>query len=357
MTVLLQAARYAGAGARVRALFARFIPSDEWTAILEAPDISTVLSWLRQSWYVEQLREAGNDTLDILQIERSLRSHWVWAARLPFYFLQGAGRQLLEWYWRRQELNNLKTVVRAIHHHTPPEQFLPALIPLGVTNELNWHLLLESNSIPELVERIRATWYGEVLTQALDSYRRQQSVFVLEVALDLAYHRRLRDLMSALRGEDRKDAEQFVGLWLDTQNLLWAYRYRIYMQLSPEEILNYTLHRNLRVSGSVIREIASGAPLLETVHQLWNGQVPNLETLRGLPEREAVPRLELLLWRMLVHRATKRRQSSGLTLGLVLAYEVLLESEVRDLISVLEGKMFGWTSAQIRPYLTSSRSD
>ncbi|MEZ4867056.1 MAG: V-type ATPase subunit [Caldilineaceae bacterium] len=277
--------------------------------------------------------------------------HWVWAARRPFYLLQGASRELLEWYWRREELNNLKTLLRALHLQSPSEQFLPALIPLEGATELPWHALAAAPSVAELVERLRATWYGKVLQPVLEQYRRRQSVFVLEVALDLAYYRRLRGLVTQLHGRDRQEADQALSFWIDAQNLLWAYRYRLYAQLSPEEILNYTLQRNLRVNAKVVRAIALGAPLLETVQRVWPNQLPDLESLATVPERDALPRLELILWRHLYHWAKQTRATAALHLGAVLAYEILLESEVRDLVTLVEGKVFHRTGDQLRPYL------
>lgn len=41
----------------------------------------------------------------------------------------------------------------------------------------------------------------------------------------------------------------------------------------------------------------------------------------------------------------------SLHLGIVLAYVVLQETEVKDLVSVLEGIVAGWSLEQIRPYL------
>lgn len=353
--MLWEAARYAGASARVHALFARLLPAPLWAELLDAPDLDGVFMLLHQSWYGQGLTTLTGVHPDGIQLERVLSRHWVWAARRPFYLLQGANRELLEWYWRRQELNNLKTILRALHFQAPPAQFQPALIPLDSAPELPWIALAAVNAIPELVERLRTTWYGKVLQPALEEYRRQQSVFVLEVALDLAYYRRLRDLAAQLHGRDRREADQYIGFWIDAQNLLWAYRYRLYAHLSPEEILNYTLQRNVRVNAEVVRAIALGAPLLAIVQRVWGGQIEDLEALAGLAEREALPRLELLLWRHLYTRAMKTQASAALHLGAVLAYEVLLESEVRDLVTIIEGKVFQWSGAQLQPYLIARR--
>ena len=191
--------------------------------------------------------------------------------------LQGGPRALVEWFWRRFEVNNLKTILRAVHHQTPPSQVQAAIIPLGPRAMAPWPSLVAASSIPALVEELSGTWYGRVLRHALDQSTRQQSIFPLEVALDLAYYGELLAHVDRLHGTDHADAAMFLGAWVDSQNLLWAYRFRLNADLSPEEILNYTLQRHLRVNAEVVRAIALGAPLLATVEKLWPGRLPGVE--------------------------------------------------------------------------------
>ena len=229
------------------------------------------------------------------------------------------------------------------------------LIPLGSSSRLPWNALIGANSVISVVNLLRQSAYGLVLDHALERYRREGVLFVLEVALDLSYNQHLLKLIAQLRGRDRRAAARFLGAWVDAQNLLWAYRYRIYADFSPEEILNYTLQRGLRVNADVVRAIALGAPLLTVVSQIWGDSLPGLEPLKGLPDRQALPRLELILQRHLWQEARQARGGYPLGLATVLAYEILLESEVRDLVALTEGKAVGWKAEQIRPYLIGER--
>ena len=291
----------------------------------------------------------------VAQLERALWNHLASASRLPLRLMQGASRELLDWYWRRFEVNNLKIVLRAVQHSTPIGSLRDVLIPLGASSTLPWDALIAADSVVAVVNLVRQSVYGLALDHASERYRREGVLFVLEVALDLSYNQRLLTLIARLRARDRQEATRFIGAWVDAQNLLWAYRYRIYANFSPEEILNYTLHSRLRVNADVVRAIALGAPLLDVVSQIWGETLPGLDTLEGLPDRQALPRLELILQRHLWLEARLARGGYPLSLATVLAYEILLESEVRDLIALAEGKTVGWTAEQIRPYLIGER--
>lgn len=355
MAALFGAPRYSGANARVHALQAYLIPDHQWAELIDAPDLFSLVMQLQDTWYGPALPRLGTAGPSLFQIEHALTDHVVAMSRRPLSLLQGAPRQLLDWFWRRFEVRNLKTVIRGVHHQSAPVQLQGALVGLGPASTLDWPGLTNAGSVPALIDRLDGTWYGRALRPALGQYRRQRSVFPLEVALDLAHATEVLGQIGRLHGADHTDARDFLGEWLDAQNLLWAFRYRIYARLSPEEILNYTLQRNLRVNADVVRVIALGAPVLDLVQELWHGRLAGLATLAGATEQEMLPRLELIFQRHLYAKAQRARLTGGLRLAALLAYEFLLEAELRDLVAVVEGKSFAWPSGQIRPYLIGER--
>ena len=356
MTMLLDAPRYAAVNAQVRSLFARLIDPLTWASILAAPDLPTLQSLLLTTWYADTLTvTALLERGEAADLERALRQHLVQATRTPLGLMRGAAYEALDWYWRRFEVDNLKTVLRAVHYQAPPGVLARSLIPLGRASTLPWPAIIAADSVLAVVDRLRGTLYGRSLAQALPQYRREQSLFALEVALDLAYYQRLLDDLNKLHGRDRAEATRFLGTWVDYHNLLWAYRYRIFAQFSPEEILNYTLHRGLRVDAEVVRAIAVGAPLATIAQAIWGRAMPQLDLLRDQPERQALAQLETIFLRLLYTQAQQARGGYPLHLGVVLAYLVLVECEVRDLISIVEGKAYGWSVERIRPYLIGER--
>src|SRR5438046_504689 len=78
-------------------------------------------------------------------------------------------------------------------------------------------------------------------------YSAEQSLFPLEVALDLSYWRHLWAEARKLTGQDQEQGVKIIGALLDMNNLMWAIRYRVYHKLSEEELINYTLPFGYRV--------------------------------------------------------------------------------------------------------------
>lgn len=355
MLTIFDPARYAAVNARIRAGVANLVPPAVWTALLGATDLSDLVYWLDGTAYRDVLAQHTEEALDLQRIERALWQYLVQTYRTPLLFLHGSPGALVDWLWRRFEIDNLKTVLRTVERDVPSARIRASLIPLGPASDLPWNNLADARSVSAAVDRLGGTWYGRVLDEALERYRREGLLFVLEVALDLAYYRRLLRLLDDLSGRDRKEAGRFVGTMVESQNLLWAYRYRIYFQLSPEEILNYTLHRRLQVDAAVVREIATGAPLADVITAVWGMRLPDVERFADVPEDEALPELEIAFWRYRHDLARAALRGYPLHLGVVLAYLVLLESEVRDLIVLVEGKAAGWSPERIEPYFIAMR--
>jgi V/A-type H+-transporting ATPase subunit C len=351
MVSTLDPARYAAANARVHARLDLLLSPVTWQELLSVPDLSELFRILTGTVYGQVLGSISVEQLEADRIERALWQYLARAYRAPIRFAPSGPQKLIDWLWRRFELDNLKMVLRGVQRGRPAQHIRERLVPLGPASELPWDNLVEAPSVSAIVEHLEGTFYGRVLDPALDRYLREELLFVLEVVLDRSYYRRLLDMSEDLWGRDKREARLFVGTIVDCENVLWAFRYRIYYNLGPEEILNYTLRRGVRVDLEVIRSIALGAGILETVEQVWDEELPGLDRLVGSTEQEALDELELIFQRYQYDLARQAFGGYPLHLGTILAYEILIETEVHDLVSIIEGKAADWSPDQIRPYL------
>ncbi len=355
MLAILDPLRYAAANANVRGRMARLLPATTWQTLLTATDLNGLVTILNRHGYQTVLANLGTGEIAAAPVEKALWGHLVREMQAPLKLLPGKPQKLLGWLWRRFEVDNLKTILRSVDAGVAPDQIRAALIGLGPASGLPWNRLTESTSVSDIIEQLRGSFHGAFYARALDQaterYRQARDLFAFEVSLDLAYHRRLLRLLDDLSGRDKGEAQKLVGSRIDSQNLLWAFRYRVYFDLSPEEILNYTLQRRLRVDAEIVREIATGGAIGQMVQRLWSADLPGLERVTELPPEEALPRLQLSFQRHYYQVAQATRQGYPLHLGTMLAYLILLESDVRDLITIIEGQASGRSPDHIQSFL------
>jgi V/A-type H+/Na+-transporting ATPase subunit C len=180
-------------------------------------------------------------------------------------------------------------------------------------------------------------------------YNAEQNLFPLEVALDLNYWRKLWSQVSRLSGLDRTMALRVIGSLIDMNNLMWAIRYRVYHQLSEEELINYTLPFGYRVHDEDIRSIAAGADIAQVVQRIYP-DLRDVDTLLQNP-REGLPKLELILQRHLMDACRAAFSGDPFQIGVPLAYLILSQLEIQDLTVLIEAKSANLPVDEFRPYL------
>ena len=65
---------------------------------------------------------------------------------------------------------------------------------------------------------------------------------------------------------------------------MWAIRYRVYHQLSEEELINYTLPFGYHVRDADIRAIAAGDDIAQVVKRIYPDLTNVAELLRRAPQ-------------------------------------------------------------------------
>jgi V/A-type H+-transporting ATPase subunit C len=348
---------YAGISARVRAKYADLLAPQDLLRLEEAPDFISLFSTLKSTAYgpfLEGLKDKEiNPRRTITQIKRKLADSYYSVTQMSPENTRPLIRQLFRYY----EVGNLKALLRAlvtVPSWNPEEMSLwdrvrEVLFPMGAASVLPAQAMVESGSVGAAVDLLRGSPYEEALSFAMKRYSAEQNLFPLEVALDLSYWRRLWAEARKLSGQDREQGTRIIGSLLDMNNLMWAIRYKVYHKLSEEEIINYTLPFGYRVQDSDIRAIAAGADIASVINRIYPG-IPDVNALLESPQ-SGLPRLEVLFRRQLMQQCLAAFVGNPFHIGIPLAFLVLSDMEVQDLIVLIEAKSSGKADEEYRPFL------
>jgi V/A-type H+-transporting ATPase subunit C len=353
--------RYAASYAKVHARMGRLISKADWADLLHAANLHEFVQQLRLTHYhdaISQLMSVpGRTEYDIGHLERLLRAKYARESYGLLTFLSGPAREVYIWQWKHFEVENLKTVFRAVKQEVESSRVKESLVPLDDLSKIDWDELSKSSSVQEVVDLLDGSFFGRALQPAMNQYLKQDSLLILETRIDLSYFEHFRTLIETLHGDDRQQAERFLGFYIDSQIILWAYRFRIYYHLSPEEILNYSLQNGIRVTPEILQEIASGADIPVILDKVWGRNLPGLENLTSMSEKEALSSMEHLFSTYLYQQALDVQQGYAMNFGILLGFDTLLNDEVRDLITVAEGKVNHLPLSQITPFLIGDRDE
>jgi V/A-type H+-transporting ATPase subunit C len=326
---------YAVVHARVRARYARLLSRDLWRELYDAPDLETLLDILGGTAYGIHL-QIGDHELTARRTVYQLKGHLADAYLRILSWVPDPGRQLFIQLWRLFEVDNLKALLRGIERGASWRQVRFTLFPTEENTVLPAEEMFGAGGVPQAVELLHDTTYYASLMHALTRYRAEQSIFPLEVALDLEYYRHLWRHVNDLTGLDHSHALRLVGSMIDVNNLMWAIRYRVYHHLSEEEIINYTLPFGHRVHDRDIRAIAAGASISNIVRELY----PEIENTQALLEtpRAGLGELERQLQRHIMRECHSTFIGYPFHIGIPVAYVLLSEQEIHDLTVLVEAK-------------------
>ena len=340
---------YASVHARVRAMYATMLDAASWQRLCEAATLSALLQVLKGTVYGPYLEAVGDQNLTSRRAVYQLRRHLADAFSSVIHAVPGGARPLVTQLYRLYEVDNLKALLRGVTSGASWDQIRYVLFPLGAFTVLPAQEMAEASDVPSAIERLRGTPYYGTLAHAMERYHAERSLFPLEVALDLDYWREMWHDIHGLAPRDRAQAKRLVGSLIDTSNLMWAIRYRVYHHLAEEEIINYTLPFGYRVQDRDIRAIAAGAEIAPIVNQIY----PELhESALQLDEpHSGLPELERHLQQRVAKACRTAFVGYPFHIGIPLAYLLLTALEVQDLTVLVEAKALGLSAERYRSHL------
>ena len=350
---------YAAISSRVRAMYAYLLTPQDMARLIEAPDFASLFNALKSTAYGPYLEGLKDKEIVPRRVTSQIKRKLADSYNSVIQMSPVETRPLIKQLFRYFEIGNLKAVLRGIvtvsgwtTEGALWDRVRDVLFPLGPASSLPAQAMVESGSIASAVDLLEGTPYEDALSFAMKRYSTEQNLFPLEVALDLSYWRRLWAEAKKLTGQDREHGVKIVGALVDMNNLMWAIRYRVYHKLSEEEVINYTLPFGYRVKDSDLRAIAAGADPATVIARIY----PGLTGVGALLEdpRSGLSKLEVLLKRQLMNQCLAAFVGSPFHIGIPLAFLVMSDLEVQDLIVLTEAKSSNLPEDEYRPFLLKS---
>lgn len=343
---------YAAISARVRAMYSSLLSPQDFERLSDAPDFPTLITQLKQTAYGPYLENLKDKDLTPQKVDLAIKGRLADSYYSVIQMAPEHARPLLKQLYRYFEVANLKAVLRGIVTDPSWERVREVLFPMGSVTILPAQAMLESGNVGAAVELLQGTPYYETLSFAMKRYSAEQNLFPLEVALDLYYWRQLWQEAKKLQGQDREQASRIIGSLMDVNNLMWVIRYKVYHQLSEEEIINYTLPFGHRVRDEDVRAVAAGADLSTVVGRVFPG-IPDLNTLLEQP-RTGLPQLEVQLKRHIMKQCLAAFTGNPFHIGVPLAFLILSDLEIQDLTVLIEAKSSQLPEDEFLPYMLRS---
>lgn len=347
---------YAAISTRVRAMYSTLLTPQDFARLGDAAEFNALIGALKNTAYGRYLGELKDRELTPRRVLIQIKNRLADAYYSVIHMSPEHTRPLLIQLYRFYELGNLKAILRGLagvssggSDSSQWDRVREVLFPFGSKSVLPAQAMIESGSVSAAVDLLRGTPYEGPLSFAMKRYSVEQNLFPLEVLLDLEYWRRLWAEAKKLKGQDREQALRVVGSLVDTNNLMWVIRYRVYHQLSEEELINYTLPFGYQVRDEDIRSIAAGGDIPPIIQRIYPG-IADVNALLEDP-KSGLPKLETQFKRHVMKRCMSEFVGNPFHIGIPLAFLVLCGLEIQDLTVLIEAKSSHLAGDAYRPFL------
>src|SRR5690606_20601938 len=119
------------------------------------------------------------------------RKNMIASFRGLLYLIKEEGEEsLLIYILRRWDVQNIKTILRGIRIHAPPDEIFSSLVTAGDLDEASPIELSRQPDIKAVIDLL-ATWgiaYYKPLIRNFKDYSEKRDMAILEYALDLFYY-------------------------------------------------------------------------------------------------------------------------------------------------------------------------
>ena len=347
---------YAAISTRVRAMYSDLLVPQEMTRLGDSPDLPALVSSLKSTPYGKYLSGLKDTDMTPRRVILQIRNRLADSYSSVVQQAPEQTRPLIKQLFRYFEVGNLKAVLRSIQTVSSWNSDIAAwdrvrevLFPFGTFASIPAQAMVESGSVASAVDLLHGSPYEATMSFAMKRFSTEQNLFPLEVALDLDFWRRLWAEIKNLKGKDREMGGKLIGSLLDLNNLMWAIRYRIYHNLSEEELINYTLPFGYRVRDEDVRAIAAGADIASIVSRIYPN-IPDVNALLDHPQ-SGLPKLEHLLKQQVMRQCVSAFIGYPFHIGLPLAFLLLSDFEIQDLVVLIEAKSSKLKDEEFRPLL------
>lgn len=340
-------------GVKAHVLYSRLLSNDAYWMLLGSDSVTEVAQKLRSTSYGEALTMLPADPrrYDVEAAIKTVAAKE--AANFLIHLSDPRDRFFKAWIcWN--EAGSLKSIFRYIAAGRTDRDELRRRIYIMKNSTVSYDNLMSARDFSELSDALRGSAYYRVLEDPLKRLAtgEETMLFPLEMALDSFIELSLSKAMKKLEPNERKMLLPIFGARVDLYNLYMLYRALTFYSMTPEETLNRLLPERYKVSLVFLRS-AVRAESIEDIADMMKESFPKYAQmlLGALKGDEPQLALERNIKRFIYMEAVRVFGSGPPDFHTAMSYFILKESEISDIIRIIECVRYGYDRRKAAEYL------
>lgn len=333
---------YEAANVKILTKKNRLLDEKKFEKIMQLSSVDQVTEYLKNNY---DLNLIENHDLHRDELETLLNRYEVMDIESILHYFSGPYKEFLQVTLMEFEISDLVMILRKIAKGEDLNGIEKGFIHSEVYSSLQYGRLTSSKNVMQFIENLKGTPYYNSLKTVTDSDVVKRA-FHIEMKLQLLLYRTLFHKADRLYEADRRVANEIIGTKTDFLNVQWIYRAKKYYDISPDQILIYSLQKGEKLSFERLRKL-SYSKSVEEIQQLSNDFL-RYEIFSKNNDLDFERNIDNYIYSYI-----KKINSRG-TIGFALSYIYMLDIAVRELITITEGIRYKLPKEQLKQYLIRS---
>lgn len=313
---------------------------DEWNKYIKFSSVEQLISYLKKQPLIKKsFDDYKNNNINRDSLEVILGNIKTTEIENLINYFSGPYRDFIKSMLIDSEINDISLILRKISIGESLENVRKRFLHSKKFSNIPFDKLLTSNSVDSFIQNLKNTPYHIELRNFSkeDATNRE---FHVEMKLQGLYFNTLLEKSEYLFKEDKNIAFDIIGHKIDLQNVQWIYRAIKYYNITPEEILFYSLKGGKKIKFNRLKNLCY-AKSEDEFKKLCVDYLKYDIFKNNLSSEINVK----------YHMFNYLRNKHFNNIGSCIAYIIYLEIIIDDLTSITEGIKYNLPEEKIKEYL------
>lgn len=331
--------------ARARAMYGRSLTYTDYEALLACHTVSEVAAYLKnETAYHEALADINEATVHRGYLESRLRRRlWDCYATL-IRFDMSAGNRLSAYLMQKEETEQLMQLLRLMNVGRAGDYIFSMPAFFAGHTKLDLIAVNRAANMAQLTDALAGTPYQKLLAPFADRENGALPLTEMETALYTALYTTLLRTIAHTKGTLHKELTELCGAEIDAQNVTRLLRLKTYFHAQPEEIRAQLLPEGGTLSRRTWERLLAADA--EEVPELFFAT----RVGRRVPLSHRAYLYDLPI-RATYFTARHHMHFSTHPMVVLLSYLTIMDTEVLDIINIIEGIRYQLSPDDIKPML------
>lgn len=311
--------------------------------ILECNTVEQVTEYLKSKYDLRQIIEdTKSHDLHREDLETLLKRYEVLEIENILHYFSGPYKDFIQIFLMEFEISDLVMLLRKVVKGEGMDDVEKLFVHSGNYSSLQYSKLIASKTVFVFMENLKNTPYYNFLKTVTDNDVVKRE-FHIEMKLQILLYKTLLSKSEKLSALDKQAADEIIGSKIDFLNVQWIFRAKKYYNISPEQMLIYSLQGGRKLSFGRLKKLCYSKSVDE-IQQLSN---------RYMRYSIFTTNNDIDIGRNIDHymyEYVKSRKYQG-TIGTVISYIYMLDIVIKELITVTEGIRYKLPKEHLKQYL------